>query len=86
MASAAVSVSRAWKIADRLPAAQILDDIGQVRRMEVGQLLLGDAEMEEVRPGEELDIFPGDELIGEVIGEEPMEQSYPHLSPTRPAS
>ena len=86
MASAAVSVSKAWKMADRLPAAEILDDIGQVGRVKMGQFLLRDAELEEIRTGEELDIFPGDELIGKVIGEEPAEHPIHSSSPTPPAS
>ena len=37
------------------------------------KFLLRHAELEEIRTGEELDIFPRDELIGKIIREEPTE-------------
>ena len=65
-------------------AAQVLDDIRQIRRMKVRQFLLRDTEMEQVRAGEELNIFPGDKLIGKLVGEEPLEYPIGRPLPSHP--
>jgi len=66
------------------PAAQVFDDISQVSRVEMGEFLLRDTEMEQIGTGKELDVFPGDELVGKVIGEKPLESSIHRLLPSHP--
>src|SRR5512136_2206008 len=64
--------------------AQVLDDIRQIRRVEVHQFLLGHAQVEEIRAGEELDIFPGNKLIRKVIREEPTKGLIHYFLPSHP--
>jgi hypothetical protein len=66
------------------PAAQVFDDIGQVSRVEMGEFLLRDTEMEQIGTRKELDVFPGDELVGKVIGEKPLESPIHRLLPSHP--
>jgi hypothetical protein len=50
----------------------------------MGEFLLRDTEMEQIGTGKELDIFPGDELIGKVVGEKPLESPIHGLLPSHP--
>ena len=54
---------------------EILDDIRQIGRMELSQTVLGDRQSEEIRRGDGLDKFPGDQLIRQgVVKKDPEEE------------
>jgi hypothetical protein len=53
--------------------------------MKMGEFLLGDAEVQKVGAGEELNIFPRDELVGKVVGEKQLKQFIHALLPSHPS-
>ena len=63
---------------------EFLDDVRQIRRMELGQAVLGDRQPQQIRRGEGLDEFPGDQLIRHVVVEKDLEEEIRSAFSDRP--
>ena len=69
--------------------AQVLQDVGQLGRVQLGELLVGHVQLE--RPGarEQLHVLPPDQVVGQLVAEEPLQRAreplFPAEAPHQPA-
>jgi len=58
---------------------EILDDVGQIRRMDLRHSVLGNRQSQQIRRGKRLNELPSDQLIFHLVVEEGPEEETGHF-------